>query len=68
MFFLFMPAGHIATALDLGNAAETKWNYGNITHRRLCYWLRIWVGVRVQYAKVNVQYENLLHDRFSGKV
>ncbi len=24
--------------------------------------------VRVQYTKFNVQYENLLHDRFSGKV
>ncbi len=24
MFFLFMPAGHIATARDLGNAAETN--------------------------------------------
>ncbi len=24
--------------------------------------------VRVQYAKVIVRYENLLHDRFSGKV
>ncbi len=23
MFFLFMPAGHIATDRDLGNAAET---------------------------------------------
>ncbi len=23
-FFLFMPAGHIATVRDLGNAAETK--------------------------------------------
>ncbi len=26
------------------------------------------VGVRVQYAKFNVQYRHLLHDRFSGKV
>ncbi len=68
MFFLFMPAGHIVTARDLGNAAETNngitTDYVNIKHRHL----KIWVGIRVQYTKFNVQYRNLLHDHFSGKV
>ncbi len=66
--FLFMPVGHIATAGTL--VTQPKQTVELCKHdAQAPLPLAENLGrVRMQYAKFKVQYENLLHDRFSGKV
>ncbi len=67
-----MHVGHIATAKDLGKAAENKQSdCGNIDHVRdgsRCYWLKSWTGIMVHLTMVIVLYRYILYNLSHGKL